>query len=257
MWLTDLADACRASGLRVVEEPAWRTRGHGPMTAVRGLMWHHTAGPRSGNMPSLTVLRDGRPGLEGPLSQLGLARDGTVHVIAAGKAYHAGSGEWPGLTGNSDCIGIEAESVGDGTDWTPQQRDAMPRLSKALCARYRVPTTRVIAHREWAPTRKIDPAGIDMRALRAATAAPTPTEDTMPTLPEIATAVWSATFGRGDQTVTAGQMLAEARRDSAAALAVVRAVAARPAAASAIDPAELERIITDAADRVRIDVTVE
>lgn len=27
--LTDLADACRASGLRVLEEPGWRTRGHG------------------------------------------------------------------------------------------------------------------------------------------------------------------------------------------------------------------------------------
>ena len=172
-WLTDLDDACRKSGLKVTEVAGWRTRGHGPMAAVRGIICHHTAGARTGNYPSLRVVRDGRPGLDGPLAQLGLARDGSVLVIAAGKAWHAGAGSWSGLTGNSDCIGIEAESVGDGKDWTAAQRDAYPRLCRALAQHYGVPASRVIAHREWAPSRKIDPAGIDMNALRRAVSATT------------------------------------------------------------------------------------
>ncbi len=44
-------------------------------------------------MPSLGVIRDGRPGLKGPLSQLGLGRDGAYYVIAAGRAQHAGRGD--------------------------------------------------------------------------------------------------------------------------------------------------------------------
>ena len=82
MMLTDLADACRKSGLKVIEANGWRTRGHGQMAAVRTIVCHHTAGPSTGNMPSLNTIINGRPGLEGPLSQLGLARDGTVYVIA-------------------------------------------------------------------------------------------------------------------------------------------------------------------------------
>ena len=60
MMLLDLADAARRSGLTVVEEPGWRTRGHGSMTAVQSITCHHTAGPATGDAPSLAVVRDGR-----------------------------------------------------------------------------------------------------------------------------------------------------------------------------------------------------
>jgi len=64
-------------------------------------------------MPSLGLLTSGRPDLSGPLSQLGLGRDGTFFVIAAGRANHAGAGDWQGnTTGNSSFIGIEAENTG-------------------------------------------------------------------------------------------------------------------------------------------------
>lgn len=180
IWLTDLADACRDSGLTVIEVPGWRTRTArlhpDGMTAVRGIMWHHTATPRTakGDYPSLTVVRDGRPGVSGPLANLGLGRSGAVLVVAAGRANHAGTGAWPGLVGGSDTIGIEAESDGSGKDWTREQLDAMPRLTWALARRYHIPPGRVIAHREWAPQRKIDPAGIDMSTLRAAVSRPAP-----------------------------------------------------------------------------------
>ncbi len=90
--LTWLDDTLRKADLKVIEEPGWQTRGHGDMGATQGVICHHTAGPRVGNSPSLKVVRDGRANLSGPLAQLFLARDGTYHVIAAGKAYHAGAG---------------------------------------------------------------------------------------------------------------------------------------------------------------------
>jgi peptidoglycan hydrolase-like protein with peptidoglycan-binding domain len=60
-------------------------------------------------MPSLRVLIEGRSNLPGPLAQLGLGRDGTCYVIAAGRCNHAGAGLWQGVsTGNSSFIGTEA-----------------------------------------------------------------------------------------------------------------------------------------------------
>lgn len=112
-YLTDLADACRKSGLPVVEVPGWKTRGHGPMAAVRSVLLHHTAtsAKAQGDYPSLRIVRDGYAGLPGPLSQLGLGRSGTVYVIAAGLCYHAGQtvNNW---SSNAYSIGIEAEHDG-------------------------------------------------------------------------------------------------------------------------------------------------
>lgn len=46
----------------------------------------------------------------GPHAQLGLGRDGTFYIIAAGRCNHAGKGNWKGVTdGNGFFIGIEAE----------------------------------------------------------------------------------------------------------------------------------------------------
>ncbi|CAF1082927.1 unnamed protein product, partial [Adineta ricciae] len=46
--LTGLADILRGAGLNVVEVAGWRTRGHGVMSSVKGIVVHHTAGPASG-----------------------------------------------------------------------------------------------------------------------------------------------------------------------------------------------------------------
>lgn len=160
-YLTDLADVCRTSGLRVIEVPGWRARGHGGMTSVRGVICHWTATPDttrpSEPYPSLGIVRDGRTGLPGPLANVGLGRDGTVYCIAAGLAYHAGVGYWPGIgsNGNAHAIGIEAEEGGDG-DWTAAMIDAYPRLVAALQTHYRFPAGNAIGHHEWSPGRKID-----------------------------------------------------------------------------------------------------
>lgn len=165
MWLTDMADALRSAGLDVVEHPGWKTRGRSEMRAVRGIMLHHTAGPAAGDLPSLNTVINGRPDVPGPLAQLMLARSGAWHVIAAGRCNHAGQGDWPGLTGGYDIVGIEGESTGTG-DWTSAQHAAWLVGVRALARHYQVPSTRVIGHREWAPRRKIDPVGINMAEIR-------------------------------------------------------------------------------------------
>lgn len=159
MYLTDLADVLRRAGLHVVEQPGWRTRGRGPMSAVQSIMAHHTAGPSTGNLPSLNVLINGTSTTPGPLSHLGLARDGTFHVIAAGRCNHAGVVSHPRYE-NPRSIGIEAENTGLASDpWPAVQYDAYTRGAAALAAHHQVPVAHVIGHREAARPagRKIDP----------------------------------------------------------------------------------------------------
>ena len=111
LWLPDVL---KEAGLKVALVPGWESRGRSEMGPVMGVLCHYTAGSRKGNMPTLDLLIKGReasPGAEalpGPLCQLGLGRDGTYYIVAAGRANHAGKGVWQGITtGNSNFIGIE------------------------------------------------------------------------------------------------------------------------------------------------------
>ena len=125
-------------------------------------------------MPSLGVVTNGRSDLAGPLCNVGLGRDGTCYVVAAGRAYHAGAGSWHGVTnGNSELIGIEAENTGLGEPWSEVQLDAYVRLCAAILKHVGADPIMAVAHREYCTPkgRKIDPAGIDMAAFRIRVAA--------------------------------------------------------------------------------------
>ena len=112
--LTWLPGVLRDAGLEVLEHADWQTRGHGDMGKVQGILCHHTCGPLHGDLPDIGVLVDGRPDLGGPLCNLGLGRSGAYTMIAAGKGWHAGAGNWQGIVdGNSHLIGIEAENTGE------------------------------------------------------------------------------------------------------------------------------------------------
>lgn len=147
------------AGLKVALVDGWLTRGRGPMAQkIEGVICHHTAGPRNGNMPSLGILKDGRTDLPGPLSQLGLGRDGTYYVIAAGKSNHGGMGSWQGFSGNDKFIGIEAENTGDSIEpWSPVQYEAYVKGIAAILNYLDLPTIMCCGHKEYAPNRKIDP----------------------------------------------------------------------------------------------------
>lgn len=176
MRLDNLDKVCRAAGLKVVEEHGWKNRGDDFAAKPSVVVAHHTASNRrGGNFPSRNVLIFGRSDLRGPLCQVGLARDGTVHIIAAGKANHAGPGRWRRrangtyrYTSSEQTIGIEAENDGVGEPWSAEQLDAYDRLAAALLRELGQPAKNLCGHREWATPkgRKIDPTGINMRKMR-------------------------------------------------------------------------------------------
>jgi len=174
-WLpTVLLDA----GLKVAEQPGWRTHGRGDVGIIQGVICHHTAGSGTGNMPSLGVVTNGRPDLPGPLSQLCLGRDGTFFIVAAGRSNHAGAGNWQGVTtGNSSFIGIEAENTGktDGPtaeSWPAVQLDAYRRGVAAILKKIGADAIMCCGHKEYAlPVgRKVDPT-FDMGDFRLQVAA--------------------------------------------------------------------------------------
>ena len=163
-YYTGLARVARTTGYPVKEISGWKTRGNGTMSPVRSIMCHHTAGGRNGNYPSLSVVRDGRPGLPGPLAHYGIGRDGAIYVIAAGLAYHAGKVSKTAYT-NRHSIGIEAENTGTGERWSDAQLDSYVKLCRALIDEFKLPVSAVIGHKEAAVPkgRKVDPAFINPR----------------------------------------------------------------------------------------------
>lgn len=157
------------AGLKISEVTGWQTRGRRLLT-IRGVICHHTASPPGKNMPSLSTLIHGRSDLPGPLCQVGLGRDGTCYIVAAGAANHAGRGLWHGLNdGNGQMLGIEAENSGLGEPWPEKQLDAYVRLCAAICQQRKLGAEMVAGHREYAlpKGRKIDPTGIDMPRFRS------------------------------------------------------------------------------------------
>lgn len=161
--LTDLATAARKSGLPVVEIAGWKTRGRPASTGgfnPKGVMAHHTGDRGEGKWVAEGILSKGRSGLPGPLCQLALGRDGTVYVVAAGRANHAGAGKTVKFMkagdGNSQAIGIEAMNNGS-EGWTTKQLNAYHRLCAALCDHYGWSRDNVVGHGEFSSAGKWDP----------------------------------------------------------------------------------------------------
>jgi hypothetical protein len=207
--LTWLPNVLETAGLKVAVVPGWELRGRAEMGQVLGVICHHTAGPRKGNMPSLQTLIDGRDDLPGPLAQLGLGRDGTFYVVAAGRCNHAGAGTWQGLSqGNTNFIGIEAENTGLPNDspWPPIQVDAYRRGVAAILKQVGRPALFCAGHKEYAlPKGRKDDPDFDMNAFREGVAAimsgATPTPSLIPAAEAVTTggnATPRPTLRRGD-----------------------------------------------------------
>lgn len=171
MRLTSLAAVARRTGFPVVEENGWRGRGVNFPGPVRSVICHHDAANQA-PWQFNTVVRDGRTGLAGPLSQFTIRRDGTIHVVADGRANHAGVTINDSIWGGNYSIGIEAANNGVGEPWPRYQLDAYEALVAELCREFGLGTDRVRGHKEIASPlgRKIDPAGIDMNGFRSAVA---------------------------------------------------------------------------------------
>ena len=57
IWLPDIL---KNAGLKVSLVDGWENRGRGDVGNILGVICHHTAGPKNGNMPSLNTLIKGR-----------------------------------------------------------------------------------------------------------------------------------------------------------------------------------------------------
>ena len=107
---------------------------------------------------SLLTLRTANSG--GPVSAHYLiGRDGKRFQLVADdqRAWHAGGGHWGTITDvNSVSIGIELDN--NGRDAFPaEQIDSLIVLLGDLCKRLDIPRTQIVAHADFAPTRKQDP----------------------------------------------------------------------------------------------------
>jgi hypothetical protein len=171
--LTWLSQALLDAVLKVAEQPGWQNRGRGDVGKTKGVMCHHTSGAKTGNMPSLGTVTNGRPDLAGPLAQLGLGRDGTFYVVAAGRCNHAGIGSWQGITtGNTSLIGIEAENTGyvsgpKAEPWPAVQLDAYRRGVAAILKKIGADAIMCCGHKEYAlPVGRKDDPTFDMDDFR-------------------------------------------------------------------------------------------
>ena len=172
-YLDSLATVCRSAGLVVHEVDGWerRARGSGGYDSGRPdhVLVHHTAS-NPGSDPDGDVAYIATGATDAPLSNLYLSRSGEVWVIAGGATNTNGSGSapWPGGCPddqmNTHAIGIEGASQGTGEPWPMVQQQAYVALCAALCMAYDIDTSLVRGHAEWAPGRKIDPAGQSMYA---------------------------------------------------------------------------------------------
>jgi hypothetical protein len=159
---TGLADRLRAAALPAVREcDGWKSRGNssGGNFYPKGMVVHHTAGapPSAGKAPSLGIIINGRPDLPGPLANIYMDYEGTVYVVAAGAANHAGTpdgGSYKGMTGNSSAWGFEIEHP--GTYALDDDRAEIAAAAVAAVIRGKAGASMCPYHKEWAPSRKID-----------------------------------------------------------------------------------------------------
>jgi hypothetical protein len=233
--LVELADVLRGGGLAVEEVDGWQFRsrtgaGYDPSGPV-GIIVHHTASS-AGNDGGEDVRRLTFDCDVKPMSNLYLDRRGRWWVCAAGATNTNGKGgplgPLPQDSANSRVIGIEAGNDGVGEPWPDVMQDSYVAGVAALAGAYGIDAAHVYAHYEWAPSRKIDPAGPsrfgsvnryaswDMAAFRAEVAArlgvalaPRAIDEPAPPTPTAATYVvlpgdswWSIAARTGDPAAT-------------------------------------------------------
>jgi hypothetical protein len=175
VYITWLADILRAEGCIVKEESGWKTRGRPSNTgdfAPKGVLWHHTGttASTSNPCPSLRICTYGRPDLPGPLCQGLIGYDGVIHVIAAGRANHAGtaksSGPMPAGDGNEMYVGFEIDYNGTQKMSTAQY-DAAIKAGAAIVRKLAKSANTCRGHKETSVTGKWDPGQVDLNTMRS------------------------------------------------------------------------------------------
>jgi hypothetical protein len=179
-----MVEILRAEGLTVHEVRSWRTHNRnskGAWGPVNGVMIHHTV--TKGTEASVKICYNGYSGLPGPLCHGVIDKKGEIHLVGNGRANHAGLGDSDVLRavinesklphdneadtdGNARFYGFECINLGDGKDpWPEAQKEAIEKVSAAICRHHGWSERSVIGHKEWQPG-KIDPRGFTMDGMR-------------------------------------------------------------------------------------------
>jgi AmpD protein len=88
-----------------------------------------------------------------------IGRDGEIYQLVGfeQRAWHAGQSSFMGRSACNDfSIGIELIGPEEGP-FTDTQYVVLASVCKALCARYSIPSSHIVGHRDIAPNRKVDP----------------------------------------------------------------------------------------------------
>jgi len=177
-----LADVLRDAGLTIHPLAGWETRGRRGGLDPKGYLFHHTVSSptKSDTAQDRTLGIDGRRDLPAPLCNISTNRDGSVSIIAAGRANHAGTGVWNGVSGNKFFIGDEMKNLANGgkdmkvfEPWSAVQLESARRAATAILIHIGASADMLAGHREYAtpPGRKKDPHTLDMNHERALVAA--------------------------------------------------------------------------------------
>jgi N-acetylmuramoyl-L-alanine amidase len=177
--VSTLGDYLEADGFDVDDaapygrESTWR--------GVEFLMVHHTVSDCDGSESSIANYCRTETDYP-PICHIVLGHSGKVWMTSKqrsgqaepGRASHAGSGSGYGIpddTMNERCLGIEVQCDGSHKLAThAEQYDWLLELLASLCWRYNVPTSKIIGHKEWSTTGKVDPRD-DMATIRSQVAA--------------------------------------------------------------------------------------
>jgi hypothetical protein len=231
-------------GVKFKVYPGFGTRGRPGDFAPRGFMQHHTGsdGGQSDDYLNFLFVR-GRPeeGIPGPLCNIATDMDGDVHLGAAGRANHAGSGSSTTLakvtSENYDAYTEEIKPGPDdlngngyyyGNEWrydggqppTAAMWNSAVLVAAAVCDFHGWTAASCLAHREHT-RRKNDPGNVLMYKFRSAVdarlkAGPTITEDVLMAISDadaqkIANFVWAKMMGPAGAQSTAEDAQVKAR----------------------------------------------
>lgn len=161
MPATWLADVLRAAGVPVIEEAGWKDRSQAGSFTPRGLIRHWDAST-PGSHGAVEYMRD-NIACNITTCRGNSSHGPSVHVLAAGRAWHAGEGSFPPAfptdQGNTYAVGHEVAHTVD-EPWSDAQLDVVVAAEQAVLRHLGADVdTGWCTHSEYAPTRKIDTTG--------------------------------------------------------------------------------------------------
>lgn len=159
-----IAARIRERGVKVVFVNGWDQRGGTfPVVPNAAFVHHDASATTSGTWGALGIITHGRAGVPPPLSQFQVARGNVaqVAIVAAGIANHAGRGGplkgLPKDNANRETYGTEVANNGVGERYSDATIHAIRAVQASIAEESHFGPDMVIGHKEWAPTRKIDP----------------------------------------------------------------------------------------------------